>query len=349
VTEFDGTLLEALNTGIAFFEPRDGSLIFENPAFATLFPRPAARGNTLTDRIPGLDFEKARARLERGRRFAFEAEMRAGARTLVIEIALHGGTVCGRPVVVAECRDISKQKQAEYMLDSYSRLAERNARELQKEKDRVEKLLLNIMPRTIYEEMKDLGTVTPQKFERASVLMLDFVHFTEMAVEQDPSALIGELNDIFSAFDRIAEHFGCERIKTMGDAYVAVCGLPDPNPDHAANIARLALRIRRYIERRNASHRTQWLCRIGIATGPLIGSLVGVQKYVYDIFGPAANLAARLEARCDPMMILACENTWEQIRDDFMLADLGPHELKGFGERRVFRLDGERDGRSDPS
>ena len=118
---------------------------------------------------------------------------------------------------------------------------------------------------------------------------------------------MAELNDIFSAFDRIVEMFGCERIKTFGDAYLAVSGLPGGERRPCGlEIARVALRMRRYIERRNASHPTPWLCRIGINTGPVIGSIVGVQKYVYDIFGPAVNLAARLEALSEPMQITLC-------------------------------------------
>jgi multidrug efflux pump subunit AcrA (membrane-fusion protein) len=96
------------------------------------------------------------------------------------------------------------------------------------------------MPRQIYDEIKQIGVSTPQRYDECSVLMLDFVGFTELSVSHEPSALVAELNDIFTAFDRIAEPFGCERIKTLGDAYIAVCGLPEPAPDHAVSIARVA-------------------------------------------------------------------------------------------------------------
>jgi class 3 adenylate cyclase len=227
------------------------------------------------------------------------------------------------------------------MLDSYSKMVERNTRELQREKDRVEKLLLNVMPRSVYEEMTEFGSATPTRFDAATILMLDFVGFTSMAVSRDPSALIAELNDIFTAFDRIVELFGCERIKTVGDAYMAVAGLPDPSPDHAPNIARVALRMRRYLERRNSSHTEQWLCRIGINSGPVIGSLVGVQKYVYDIFGPGVNLASRMETLAEPMQILLTEDTYELVRDEFSCLDRGEIEVKGFGLQRVFSLESE--------
>jgi class 3 adenylate cyclase len=231
------------------------------------------------------------------------------------------------------------------MLDSYSKMVERNTRELQREKDRVERLLLNLMPRAVYEEMTEYGSTTPTRFDAATILMLDFVGFTSMAVSRDPSALIAELNDIFTAFDRIVELFGCERIKTVGDAYMAVAGLPDPSPDHAHSIARVALRMRRYLERRNDSHPEQWLGRIGINSGPVIGSLVGVQKYVYDIFGPGVNLASRMETLAEPMQILLSADTYELIRDEFSCTDQGEVEVKGFGMQRVFSLEGESSSR----
>ncbi len=99
------------------------------------------------------------------------------------------------------------------------------------------------MPRSVYEEMKNYGTTTPQRYDAASVLMLDFVDFTEMAISNDPGSLISELNDIFSAVDQIVELFGCKRIKTMGGAYLAVSGLPEPTPDHTYNITKVALRL----------------------------------------------------------------------------------------------------------
>jgi class 3 adenylate cyclase len=131
------------------------------------------------------------------------------------------------------------------MLESYSQMAEKNARELQREKDRVERLLLNIMPKAVYEEMKDYGTVSPQLFQSASILMVDFVGHTEKDIAHDPAALVTEINDIFTVFNRITDLFACERIRTVGDAYMAVSGLPETHPDHAHNIARVALRMLR--------------------------------------------------------------------------------------------------------
>jgi class 3 adenylate cyclase len=227
------------------------------------------------------------------------------------------------------------------MLESYSKMAERNARELEREKERAERLLLNIMPKSVYEEMKDYGTVTPQLFNNASILMLDFVGSTEMAISRDPAGLVTELNDIFTVFDRITDLFGCERIRTVGDAYMAVSGIPETTPDHAHNVARVALRMIRYIERRNSAHPEEWLCRIGINSGPVVGSLVGIQKYVYDIFGPGVNMAARMESLSDPMRVTISESTYQFIKDDFLCTERGEFEVKGFGTNTLYFLERE--------
>lgn len=227
------------------------------------------------------------------------------------------------------------------MIESYSKIIERQNRDLKKEKERVEKLLLNIMPQQVYEEWKEFGVTTPQRFDNASVLMLDFVGFTQMAISQEPTKLISELNDIFTAFDWIVEQFGCERLKTIGDAYIAVSDLPEPNPDHARNIACFALRFVRYLQRRNENSEFEWKCRVGINTGPVIGSVVGVQKYAYYIFGPGVILAARIEAVCEPMEILVGEETFVQIQNEFRLSDVGEYEIHGFGSQQLYRLDGD--------
>jgi len=333
------TALQSLGTAVAIADPESWEIRFENACFFQWFPPGDDDPDApLPRRLSALDTEKAATRLAAGRVFSLDTDVKAGARTLSLALELRRIETEEGPAVLVEARNVSKQREAEYMLDSYSRMAEKNARELQREKERVEKLLLNIMPRSVYDELKDFGTTTPQRFDAASVLMLDFIGFTDMAIASDPGSVVSELNDIFSAFDRITELFGCERIKTIGDAYVAVSGVPEAVPDHAANIARVALRMRRYLEKRNESHPTKWHCRIGVSTGALIGSMVGIQKYVYDIFGPAANLAARLEALCEPMQILIDEPTFALIGQEFATADLGGIEVKGFGTQRVRAL-----------
>lgn len=337
-------LLQAFQTmksGIAVVEPEDWTVCFENANFFKWFPLISGEDEPLTTRMPELKADRALARTGKGRAYSFETEVKIGGRETPIAVEIRPLPEHPSGQLVVECYDISKQMQAQYLLESYSKMAERNARELQREKERAERLLLNIMPRSVMEEMKDYGTVTPQLFEDATILMLDFVDSTEMAVSRDPAALVTELNDIFTVFDRITDLFNCERMKTIGDAYMVVSGLPEPAPDHAYNVARVALRMVRYIERRNQAHPEPWLCRIGVNTGPVVGSLVGVQKYVYDIFGPGVNLASRLEGLSEPMRITISEETYQLLKDDFICTERGQFEVKGFGEQTLYFLDRE--------
>lgn len=335
-------LMDRLAAGIATTDAASWAVQYENARFRTWFPpRADAPSDTVVDRIAGFDAARALDRIDRDRPYRLEAEVRSGPRPLTLVVEVRRERVADETLVVVEVQNITKQKETEYMLGSYSRLMERQARALEQEKERAERLLLNIMPHSVAAELRDFGTTTPQSFESASVLMLDFVGFTEMAISRDPGALIAELNDVFTSFDRIMEHCGGERIKTIGDAYMAVAGLPEPDPDHEYHIARSALRMRRFLERRNGSAVNRWQCRIGLGSGPLIGSIVGVQKYVYDIFGPAVNLATRLEHMAEPMQILVTAELEERLRDDFVLRRVGEFDIKGFGRQPVFALEDE--------
>ncbi len=331
--------VQSLSAAVAVVKTDGWEILFENALFFSWFES-SGDDHTLERRVPGFKVDRAASRVSEGRPYGFDTEVEVRGRGLPIRVEVKR-LGDDSDMALVECTDASRVQEIQYMLDSYSTLAERNARELEKERDRVEKLLLNIMPRAVFEELKDYGTATPQRFDDATILMLDFVGFTDMAVASDPSAIISELNDIFSSFDRIAETFGCERIKTIGDAYMAVSGVPEPTPDHAINVARAALRIRRYLERRNAAHPQEWRARIGINTGAVIGSLVGVQRYVYDLFGPGVNLAARMETASEPMQITMTEDTAKLLADDFVVTEIGETEIKGFGMQRLYRLESE--------
>jgi adenylate cyclase len=342
MTSIDDTflknLLQTFGDAVVVADTETLGIVFENGRFFEWFPPTEDDDDSLASRLPMLDLELARTRIERRGSYRFEAEAGEGARQVSLAGQLRTGELAGAEYLIAELHDVTKQREAEYLLDSYSKMQERHTRELEREKERVEKLLLNIMPRAVYEEMRDSGFTTPQRFDEATILMLDFVGFTEMAISRDPTGLITELNDIFTVFDRIVEHFACDRMKTIGDAYMAVSGLPEANVDHARSMAKAALRMRRYIEKRNDSHAEQWYCRIGIHSGPVIGSIVGVQKYVYDVFGPGVNLASRMEELAEPMQILVSADTHALIELDFELEDLGEREVKGFDTQHVYAL-----------
>jgi adenylate cyclase len=335
-------MLQSIDTGVALAERGTWRILFENARFFQWFGADSVDDETLVGRIPGFQPVRAAQRMEDRGVFRLDTEGERSGRPLPLRIHVRplDETDPDGPILV-EVWDVSKEQEVQYMLDSYSNMAEKNAAQLQREKERVERLLLNVMPRAIYEELTDYGTTTPQRFDEASILMLDFVGFTDMTISQDPSAIISELNDIFSAFDRMVEMFGCERLRTMGDGYLAVSGIPEADAAHSHNIARVALRMRRYLERRNMAHPQQWLARIGIHTGPVIGSLVGIQKYVYDLFGPGVNLAARMETNSEPMMITVNEQTKQLLEDGFTFTERGEFEIKGFGTQRLYFLESE--------
>lgn len=338
--KFNEMLLESAGVGLAILNPESHEILFANRRFIEWFPGDSGVGRTVEQVFDNISLSQLADRLASSRPFTAEVEIKVKRRSIILSIQISHYSNPTFDALILECQNISKIKELEYMIESYSKMVEKQNRTLAREKERVEKLLLNVMPKSVYEELRTFGVTTPQKYEHASVLMLDFVGFTDMAISQDPSGIITELNDIFTAFDRISEQFGCERIKTIGDAYMAVSGIPEPTQDHAQNIAKVALLMVRYIERRNTSHTQKWQCRVGINSGTVIGSIVGVQKYVYDIFGPGVNLAARMEAFSDPMEISLCENMYELIKDDFRFEERGEHDIKGFGSKQVYELKG---------
>lgn len=338
--KFNEVLLESVGVGLAIIDKESLEIMFGNRRFGEWFPGESGVGRTLDEVFSAIDLGRMQDRLDDDRPFTTETEIKVRRRAVMLAISISEHQHNDMDVLILEAQNISKMKELEYMIESYSKMIEKQNRTLAREKERVEKLLLNVMPKSVYEELKTFGVTTPQKYDQASILMLDFVGFTDMAVSKDPAGIVTELNDIFTAFDRIAEQFGCERIKTMGDAYMAVSGIPEATPDHAQNIAKVALLMVRYLERRNKSHAQKWRCRIGINSGTVIGSIVGVQKYVYDIFGPGVNLAARLEAFSDDMEISLCEDMYDLIKDDFQFEDRGDHHIKGFGSKQIWSLTG---------
>jgi class 3 adenylate cyclase len=336
---FNRLLMEATGVGLALVEEASRRTVFHNRRLAEWFPvLDTAPSTPVASLLPGIAEADLAAALAASGSFAAELSVTPKRRPIALLLRVQVERRNDATFWVLEVMNNSKVKELEYLIQSYSAMIEKQNRTLAREKERAEKLLLNIMPKAIYEELKTFGVTTPQRYAEASVLMLDFVGFSERSIATDAAELVAELNDLFTNFDRIAEQFGCERIKTIGDAYMAVSGVPEPSAEHAHNAARTALLIRRYLGERNRTTRQKWECRIGIGTGPVIGSVVGIHKYVYDIFGVSVNLAARCEARSGPMEITISAATAELVEDTFRVEPIGEVELKGFGRQPLFRL-----------
>lgn len=330
-------LLRAIGVGVALLDLEDLGFRFHNDTFADWFGEPES-GARLTDLFTALDGVALRAALADGGRFTTETTFKVRRRAMTVAMDFNRALDGGERIAVLVCQNITRIKELESMIDSYSMMVERNTRELKREKEQVEKLLLNMMPRSVYEEYKTFGVVTPRLYEPVSVLTLDFCRFGNLISTLDPGVIVSELNDIYSAFDRIGEQFGCERIKTIGDVYITVSGMPDPAPDHATSVVNAAVRFMRYLKQRNDSHPVQWECRIGLSTGAVIGSVVGVQKYIYDVFGPAVTRALRIRGYSDPMTVSCDGAIVDMIGSGLGQTPIGTVDISG-DRHEVFRID----------
>lgn len=209
-----------------------------------------------------------------------------------------------------------------------------------RERKKSDRLLLNILPKKVANELKATGKTLPERFESCTVYFSDIANFTSTSEKLDPVFLISELNDIFTTFDAIMEKYGCERIKTIGDAYMAVCGLPVPVEDHALRMIKAAREILEALEARNAQSEVQWRIRIGINTGQIVGGVVGVKKYIYDVFGDTINTASRMESNSEPMRINISESTYLLVKDEFETTPRTPIEVKGKGLQSMYFIEG---------
>jgi adenylate cyclase len=205
------------------------------------------------------------------------------------------------------------------------------------ERKRSEGLLLNILPAEIAEELKNQGSSPARKYGEVSILFTDFVNFTTKTESMTPEELVKELDVCFSAFDQIIEKYGLEKIKTIGDAYLAASGLPVEYPDHAFRCGKAAIEIRDFIlERKNSGG--PFDVRIGIHSGPVIAGIVGLKKYAYDIWGDTVNFAARMEQNSLPGQITISEHTFQLISQEADVSPRGEIELKNKGKHQVFFL-----------
>ncbi|MFP4025130.1 MAG: adenylate/guanylate cyclase domain-containing protein [Thiohalospira sp.] len=219
--------------------------------------------------------------------------------------------------------------------ESYQTIKKQKEKILE-EKEKSDKLLLNILPAKIANDLKSYGTTEPELFNNVTVYLSDIVDFTQKAAKISPKELINELNDIFKGFDEIMEKHHCERIKTVGDGYMAVCGMPVPNKNHAENIVKAAIEIIQFLTERNKKNPQQWEIRIGIDTGDVVGGIIGTKKYIYDVFGDTINTASRLEQTSEPMRIHITENTYNLVKDKFVFIEQPPIEIKGKGKMNMF-------------
>lgn len=206
------------------------------------------------------------------------------------------------------------------------------------ERQKTMRLLRNVLPEQIAKELLDTGTCSPKLFQETTVCFVDIVDFTRSSSQMSPETVIKELDDIFSGFDRIIQTGRCERIKTIGDACLFVCGLPEADNNHCKNIAEVSLNIIDFIAERNKKNQHKWLVRVGVHSGPVVGGIVGTDKYLYDIFGDTVNMAARMEENSLPMQITVSTASYKLLKNSFSFSVPKEIDIKGRGVERVYTL-----------
>lgn len=223
------------------------------------------------------------------------------------------------------------------MLNYFVGQRDRIQDELSDERERSEHLLLNILPDQVAADLKRDGRTEAKLFDSASVLFADMVGFTEVALDSEPDALVSRLNEIFTAFDAIADKHSIEKIRTIGDAFMAASGVPTEIDDHAERMARGALEMSRFIDGIEGVD-----FRFGISSGPLVAGVVGTAKFQYDIWGDTVNTASRMESSGEPGRIHVSDSTYQLIEGHFDCELRGPLDIKGKGTMRTWYLLGER-------
>jgi len=218
---------------------------------------------------------------------------------------------------------------------------------IENEKDRSEKLLLNILPVETAQELKEKGFATPKHYDVVSVLFTDFKGFTKIAEKLTAQELIEELNYCFFEFDKIIDKHNLEKIKTIGDAYMCAGGIPVANKSNPVDIVRAGLEIKEFMEKLRSDREKQgkdyWELRIGIHTGEVVAGVVGKNKFAYDIWGDAVNTASRMESSGIPGQVNISGTTYEYIKEHFVCTHRGKIQAKNKGEIDMYIVERERE------
>lgn len=242
------------------------------------------------------------------------------------------------PVVLRARINASLEKKR--LRDQEQRYLER----IEIEQKKSEQLLLTILPEAIANRLKSGERNIVDEVSAASVMFIDIVGFTAIAAETDPDTTVALLNSLFSSFDSLVEVHGLEKVKTIGDAYMAVAGVPNPVEDHALRAARMALAVQKALAIFNKNNGVQWEVRMGIHSGPLMAGIIGSRKFAYDLWGDTVNLASRLESQGGADRIQISEETARLIGDEFAVSPVGVVDIRNRGEIPVFKLDGAKLG-----
>jgi adenylate cyclase len=212
--------------------------------------------------------------------------------------------------------------------------------QLQAEQERTDRLLLSILPMPVAEKLKQGQQIIADSFAEVTVLFADIVDFTRLSAHHTPIEVVSLLNQIFSAFDRLAQQHGIEKIKTIGDAYMAVGGLPIPQSNHAEAIAEMAIDMLDVVAQFQGDTHEPLTMRIGINTGPVVAGVIGTNKFIYDLWGDTVNIASRMESFGLPGCIQVSSTTYNILQNKYSFKERGLIPIKGKGEMTTYLLTG---------
>lgn len=244
-----------------------------------------------------------------------------------------------REVLETQAALIEGLKRSEHELEE--KVSQRTL-ELQQQQIHTKELLHNILPVEIAQELSATGSARPARHESVTILFTDFSGFTQAVSAMPADRMVGELNEIFAAFDDIADECGVEKIKTIGDAYMAAAGLPKACSDHAQRCVRAGLRMLDYLENRNRTAAFKWSLRLGVHSGPVVAGVVGKRKYAYDIWGDTVNIASRMESSGELGRANISAYTYDLIREEFDCEYRGKVDAKGKGQIDMYFVKGAR-------
>lgn len=288
----------------------------------------------------------------------------SGAETIVVDFSILPIKDSNGDVVflLPEGRNITEKKRAEAEIARKNEELQANWALIQRQRDELqclydklaveqkmsERLLLNLLPYPIAERLKtrpdliadSIPEIIADSFTDVTVLFADIVAFTQFSACMAPEQLVAFLNEIFTEFDNIADHRGLEKIKTIGDSYMAAAGLPDPAPDHAVRAARMALDMIDALTRFNSRHGFNLQMRIGINSGPVVAGVIGRRKFIYDLWGAAVITASRMESHSLAGRVQITDATRRLLGDLFLFEERGEIEAKGMGALHTWFLTG---------
>ncbi|WP_115462168.1 adenylate/guanylate cyclase domain-containing protein [Winogradskyella aurantiaca] len=219
---------------------------------------------------------------------------------------------------------------------SLSILIDRSEESLLVEQKKTDDLLHNILPAHVIPDLKENGKTIPKRYDNVTILLTDFEGFTELVSSISEITLVEELNEIYGHFDEIMEETNVEKIETIGDAYMAVCGLEEDVIYHAVNCIIAAQKMLSFLEERNKSHAIQWKMRVGIHSGTIVAGVVGKKKFAYNLFGDTINTASRIESAGEAGKINISSSTYDLVKNDFACLSRGKIFAKGKGELEMY-------------